>query len=79
VLVAFSHHQFSQIRGRQPYSIVRKILYVITWIGVRQALNAPTFSAGLISVSFAFGFLLGSLLGLLIGLVAIGILRAGRL
>jgi hypothetical protein len=29
VLVAFSHLQFSQIRGRQPYSIVRKIHYVI--------------------------------------------------
>jgi hypothetical protein len=28
-LVAFSHLQFSQIRGRQPYLIVRKILYVI--------------------------------------------------
>jgi hypothetical protein len=28
-LVAFSHHQFSQIRGRQPYLFVRKILYVI--------------------------------------------------
>src|SRR5262245_20916870 len=27
---AFSHLQFSQIRGRQPYSIVRKIHYVIT-------------------------------------------------
>src|SRR5262252_8468651 len=29
-LVAFSHLQFSQIRGRQPYSIVRKISYLIT-------------------------------------------------
>src|SRR4029453_3969078 len=28
-LVAFSHLQFSQIRGRQLYLIVRKILYVI--------------------------------------------------
>ena len=28
-LVAFSHLQFSQIRGRQPYLNVRKILYVI--------------------------------------------------
>jgi hypothetical protein len=28
-LVAFDHLQFSQIRGRQPYSIVRNILYVI--------------------------------------------------
>src|SRR5262249_58818098 len=27
--VAFSHLQFSQIRGRQPYLIVRKILYVL--------------------------------------------------
>jgi hypothetical protein len=29
VLVAFGNLQFSQIRGRQPYSIVRNILYVI--------------------------------------------------
>ena len=29
-LVAFSYLQFSQIRGRQPYSIVRKIPYLIT-------------------------------------------------
>src|SRR5215471_4043635 len=29
-LVVFSHLQFSQIRGRQPYLIVRNILYVIT-------------------------------------------------
>jgi hypothetical protein len=28
-LVAFIHLQVSQIRGRQPYSIVRNILYVI--------------------------------------------------
>src|SRR5215471_885094 len=28
-LVAFSHLQFSQIRGRQPYSIVRNIPYLI--------------------------------------------------
>jgi integrase len=28
-LVAFNHLQFSQIRGRQPYLILRKILYVI--------------------------------------------------
>src|SRR5215472_8479333 len=28
-LVAFSHLQFSQIRGHQPYLNVRKILYVI--------------------------------------------------
>jgi hypothetical protein len=28
-LVAFSHLQFSQIRGRQLYLIVRNILYVI--------------------------------------------------
>jgi hypothetical protein len=27
--IAFSHLQFSQIRGRQPYSIVRKKSYVI--------------------------------------------------
>src|SRR5262249_42869912 len=37
-LVAFSHLQFSQIRGRQPYLIVRNILYVIV---------APSPSAGL--------------------------------
>src|SRR5262245_11429194 len=29
-LVAFSHLQFSQIRGRQPYLIVRRLLYVIS-------------------------------------------------
>src|SRR5215831_1179693 len=29
-LVAFSHLQVSQIRGRQPYLIVRNILYVIS-------------------------------------------------
>ena len=29
--IAFSHLQFSQIRGRQPYSIVRKIPYLIRW------------------------------------------------
>ena len=35
-LVAFSHLQFSQIRGRQPYLNVRKTLYVIlTWGGIR--------------------------------------------
>jgi hypothetical protein len=32
-LVAFSHLQVSQIRGRQPYLIVRNILYVIEEIG----------------------------------------------
>jgi hypothetical protein len=37
-LVAFSHLQFSQIRGRQPYLIVRKILYVILY---RAAAGAP--------------------------------------
>jgi hypothetical protein len=35
VLVAFSHLQFSQIRGRQPYSIVRKIHYVIRPLAAR--------------------------------------------
>jgi hypothetical protein len=35
-LVAFSHLQFSQIRGRQPYLIVRKILYVIRALTVAQ-------------------------------------------
>ena len=34
-LVAFSHLQVSQIRGRQPYLFVRKILYVIDLIHVR--------------------------------------------
>jgi hypothetical protein len=29
-LVAFSHLQFSQIRGRQPYPVVRNIPYVIS-------------------------------------------------
>src|SRR5215831_9140912 len=33
-LVAFSHLQFSQIRGRQPYSIVRKIPYLILQLGL---------------------------------------------
>src|SRR5262249_27982114 len=36
-LGAFRHFQFSQIRGRQPYSIVRKIPYLIPAI-VRQSL-----------------------------------------
>src|SRR5215471_11700439 len=48
-LVAFSHLQFSQIRGRQPYLIVRKILYVICWracccngfIGTLRNLTVP--------------------------------------
>jgi hypothetical protein len=46
VLVAFGNLQFSQIRGRQPYSIVRNILYVIEVETVqpndaqRAALNA---------------------------------------
>src|SRR5580704_4484181 len=35
-LVAFSHLQFSQIRGRQPYLFVRKIPYVIALIGVED-------------------------------------------
>jgi hypothetical protein len=32
----FSHHQFSQIRGRQPYLFVRKIPYVIRFIDSPQ-------------------------------------------
>src|SRR5215471_17497282 len=36
-LVAFSHLQFSQIRCRQPYSIVRKIPYLITSLGAPGA------------------------------------------
>jgi hypothetical protein len=39
VLVAFSHLQFSQIRGRQPYSIVRKIPYVILAFAVDAKSN----------------------------------------
>ena len=35
-LVAFSHLQVSQIRGRQPYLIVRNILYVIRQFGYRK-------------------------------------------
>jgi hypothetical protein len=38
-LVAFSHLQFSQIPGRQPYLIVRKILYVIKVINLMDALR----------------------------------------
>ena len=34
-LVAFSHLQVSQIRGRQPYLIVRNILYVIYYTNGR--------------------------------------------
>ena len=49
-LVAFSHLQFSQIRGRQPYLIVRKILYVIHAEKVscasRQAAVAAVTAAG---------------------------------
>src|SRR5262249_57167926 len=46
-LVVFSHLQFSQIRGRQPYSIVRKILYVIPEIGGPQALRGGVRSSPL--------------------------------
>jgi hypothetical protein len=42
-LVAFSHLQFSQIRGRQPYLIVRKILYVIA--AVLWHLRIPAMSS----------------------------------
>jgi hypothetical protein len=38
-LVAFSHLQSSQIRGRQPYLIVRKILYVIQRCTVHKHRN----------------------------------------
>jgi hypothetical protein len=44
-LVAFSHLQFSQIRGRQPYLIVRKILYVIHpngWVGAPRRRVQPS-------------------------------------
>jgi len=37
-LVAFSHLQVSQIRGRQPHLFVRKILYVIR-VNDRRVLN----------------------------------------
>jgi hypothetical protein len=37
-LVAFSHLQFSQIRGRQPYSIVRKIPYLILYCHLARGL-----------------------------------------
>ena len=40
-LVAFSHLQFSQIRGRQPYLIVRKILYVIRHVHMRMQGATP--------------------------------------
>jgi len=40
-LVAFSHLQFSQIRGRQPYSIVRKIPYLIYGMSEAGILAAP--------------------------------------
>ena len=39
-LVAFSHLQFSQIRGRQSYLIVRKILYVIIAFMVSRAADS---------------------------------------
>jgi hypothetical protein len=38
VLAAFSHLQFSQIRGRQPYLFVRKILYVIVVLALLGAM-----------------------------------------
>ena len=38
-LVAFSHLQVSQIRGRQPHLFVRKILYVTRSIPESQPLN----------------------------------------
>jgi len=38
-LVAFSYLQFSQIRGRQPYSIVRKIPYLILGINPMRSLS----------------------------------------
>ncbi len=44
-VVAFSHLQFSQIRGRQPYLIVRKILYVIHpngWVGAPRGRLQPS-------------------------------------
>ena len=39
-LVAFSHLRFSQIRGRQPYLIVRNILYVIPLYPVKPMMEA---------------------------------------
>jgi len=38
-LVAFSHLQFSQIRGRQPHLIVRNILYVIRAVAASRVLG----------------------------------------
>jgi len=40
-LVAFRHLQFSQIRGRQPYLIVRNILYVIAALYLRVSKISP--------------------------------------
>jgi hypothetical protein len=41
-LVAFSHLQFSQIRGRQPYSIVRKIDWTrVPAVRVASAMAMP--------------------------------------
>jgi hypothetical protein len=47
VLVAFGNLQFSQIRGRQPYSIVRNILYVIgnAWLSLHGDGTSTTFQA----------------------------------
>jgi hypothetical protein len=39
---AFSHRQFSQIRGRQPYLNVRKTLYVIAPAGLTRAVQKTT-------------------------------------
>jgi hypothetical protein len=41
VLVAFSRHQFNQIRGRQLYSIVRNIPYVIDQRHLRTHVRTP--------------------------------------
>jgi hypothetical protein len=45
-LVAFSHLQFSQIRGRQPYSIVRKIPYLIVTEGGQAVVAGATVTRG---------------------------------
>jgi hypothetical protein len=39
-----SHHQFSQIRGRQPYLFVRMISYLILLLAVLVAFNHHQFS-----------------------------------
>src|SRR5215471_2118837 len=61
-LVAFSHLQFSQIRGRQPYSIVRKIPYLIGAIKWTR-LSCRTFAANAVRLQLhALAYNLGNFL-----------------